>query len=674
MAKYRISADIGGTFTDFVIEDKTTGDMKIGKVPTTPDNPARGVLNGVKQLVDNAKDIDFFVHGTTVGLNAFLERRGARVLLLMTSGISDTYTIARGHREELYKLHYRKPDQLVPRRDVHGVEERLGWDGTVVIPLDESSLLPIIDKVKAENIPAVAVCLLHAYSNPAHEQRVGEILAAALPGVSISLSHEVAPEWREVERASSTVMDAYVAPVVELYLSTLKKELVGVGMKETVHVMRSNGGVMTDAHASKHPITTLLSGPVGGSIGGVELSKSTGIKNLLCVDMGGTSFDLSLVVDGQAELSSETVLQGLPLLMSIINIETVGAGGGSLAWVENGGLRVGPQSAGSQPGPVCYGRGGTQPTITDANLFLGRLGEGSLLNGEMSLDTSATALAFKKLASEIGLSDIQLAEGMISIGNAKMADAMRTITVGRGIDPRGFTLVAFGGAGPMHAVELARELDIGQIIIPQFPGTFSAWGMLQSDIRHDLNVSYYALSDDIDHSIVAGHFDEMRTAGAAVLTEENVAVEDMSFNFSVDLRYVGQEYTINVPVSEGVDIDLAVDCFHDLYEARYGHALKGSPVEFINLRVAAIGQLERSPSGSETTKNTGSPIINHRGIIFDGETHKTPIFKRDFMNEGQLFTSPAVIEEASATTIIPPGYGFRLDAIGNIVIQSEAIS
>ncbi len=674
MAKYRISADIGGTFTDFVIEDQDTGEMKIGKVPTTPENPARGVLNGVEQLVEDAADIDFFVHGTTVGLNAFLERRGARVLLLMTSGISDTYTIARGHREELYKLHYRKPDQLVPRCDVHEVTERLSWDGSEVTPLDESSLLPIIEKVKAENIPAIAVCLLHAYSNPEHEKRVGDILAAALPGVSISLSHQVAPEWREVERASSTVMDAYVAPVVELYLSTLKRELTDVSMNETVHVMRSNGGVMTDAYASRHPITTLMSGPVGGSIGGVELSKSTGIKNLLCVDMGGTSFDLSLVVDGQAELSSETVLQGLPLLMSIINIETVGAGGGSLAWIENGGLRVGPQSAGSQPGPVCYGRGGAQPTITDANLFLGRLGEGSLLNGEMSLDIPATATAFKNLASEIGLSDIELAEGMISIGNAKMADAMRTITVGRGIDPRDFTLVAFGGAGPMHAVELARELDIEEIIIPQFPGTFSAWGMLQSDIRHDLNVSYYALSDDIDHSVVAGHFGEMRADGATVLAEENVANDNMKFDFSVDLRYVGQEYTINVPVSDDVDIEMTVDSFHTLYKARYGHALDDSPVEFINLRVAAIGQLKRSPSKSIAITRDEMSIVDHRDIIFNGETHKTPILKLDLMTAGQLFTSPAVIEEASATTIIPPGYGFKLDPIGNVIIQAKASS
>lgn len=668
---YRVAADIGGTFTDFVIEDQSTGGVRIGKVPTTPENPARGILNGVGQLIDDPEDIEFFVHGTTVGLNAFLERRGARVLLLMTEGIADTYTIARGHREELYKLHYRKPKQLVPRKDVHEVTERLGWDGSVIKPLDESSLSPIIEKVKAENIPAVAVCLLHAYANPEHEQRVAEILARELPGVSVSLSHSVAPEWREVERASSTVMDAYVAPVVELYLKTLKSEFLDVGMRQTIHVMRSNGGVMTDMHASKHPITTLLSGPVGGSIGGVELSKSTGIKNLLCVDMGGTSFDLSLVVDGRPEQSNETVLQGLPLLMSIINIDTVGAGGGSLAWIENGGLRVGPKSAGSVPGPVCYGRGGTQPTITDANLFLGRLGEASLLGGDMTLDTASTAKAFEDLGREIGLSATELAEGMISIGNAKMADAMRTITVGRGIDPRDFTLVAFGGAGPMHAVELARELDIKQILVPQFPGTFSAWGMLQSDIRHDFAATHYAISTEVDKGKLVMEFEGMLAGGTKTLTEEGVPEAQMEFQRSVDLRYVGQEYTINVALDESFDLDAAIAEFHDLYQARYGHALHGSAVEIINLRLAAIGRLERATFAETKKLAPQDPIIGHRDIIFDGQSHHSPIYKRERLPTGQMFKSPAVVEETSATSIIPPGYTFKIDDIGNLLIQSE---
>ena len=671
MTKYRVSADIGGTFTDFVIENEK-GHIQIGKVPTTPDNPARGVLNGISQLVENPTDIEFFVHGTTVGLNAFLERRGARVLLLMTGGVGDTYTIARGHREELYKLHYRKPKQLVPRHDVHEVEERLNWDGSILTPLNEDSLIPIIEKVQSEKIPAIAICFLHSYSNPIHEKRVGEILKEALPGVSVSLSHEVAPEWREVERASSTVMDAYIAPVVELYLKTLKVELVDAGMDKTIHVMRSNGGVMTDKSASRHPISTLMSGPVGGSIGGAELSKSTGINNLLCVDMGGTSFDLSLVVDGKVQLSTETVLEGLPLLMSIINIETVGAGGGSLAWLENGGLRVGPKSAGSVPGPVCYGRGGTDPTITDANLFLGRLGEGSLLGGKMSLDLKATATVFSKMAAKIGLSDIGLAEGIISIGNAKMADAMRTITVGQGIDPRGYTLVAFGGAGPMHAVELARELDISQILIPLHPGTFSAWGMLQSDIRHDLSISNFSIASETDIDVLKNLFGNMVDEGKKILETENVPPTRMEFSRFADLRYSGQEYTISVPISEGFSIESLVNNFHSLHETRYGHGLPNSPVEIINLRLAALGKLDRSPSDFQAGNSGVDPIVSERSIIFDGVSYKTPILKRVLMAGDTVRKSPAVIEEDSATTVIPPGYTFKLDVVGNIIIQAEA--
>lgn len=670
MTRYRVSADIGGTFTDFVYENDS-GQVRIGKVPTTPDNPAQGILNAVNQFIDKPEEIEFFVHGTTVGLNALLERRGARVLLLMTGGISDTYTIARGNRAEMYNLHYRKPTQLVPRRDVHEVVERLNWDGSEHTSLDLASLASVIDKVKAEKIPAVAVCLLHAYKNPAHELAVGEYLKDALPGVSVSLSHQVAPEWREFERASSTVMDAYVAPVVELYLETLKGELLASGMHETVHVMRSNGGVMTDKSASRHPISTLMSGPVGGSIGGVELAKVTGRENLLCVDMGGTSFDLSLVVNGRAQVDNETVLEGLPLLMPIVDIETVGTGGGSLAWIEVGGLRVGPQSAGSQPGPVCYGRGGTEPTVTDANLFLGRLGADSLLSGKMTLDIPATQQAFARMGEQLGLTDAQLAEGIINISNAKMADAMRTITVGRGLDPRDFTLVAFGGAGPMHAVELARELDMREVLIPRFPGTFSAWGMLQSDIRHDFSRNYYAIANSEDRDSLTEIFASLVEDGRDMLCGEDVADADMTFKRSIELRYVGQEHTLNVPLEEDFSIDSLLEEFHTLYQGRFGHASPQAPVEMINLRVAAIGRLGRSPGKFTPAPEGTNPLVGERNITFDGGLHATPIVRRDLLGVGAIGHSPVVIEEESSTTIVPPGYSYRLDAYGNLLITKE---
>src|SRR5256886_4972246 len=495
---YRVAMDIGGTFTDFVVVDEAARATSTGKTSTTPANPEQGVLSGLTQVVSELSDISFVVHGTTVGLNAFLERKGTRVLLVMTAGLRDAYSIARHDRKELYTLRYRKPERLVPRHDVYEVVERLRWDGSVDTVFDESSLEPLIEAVKREGIEAVAVCLVNAYVNPDHELRTREVLQRECPGLSVKLSHEIAREWREYERASTAVLNAYVAPRVEGYLRSLEEELSGRGVDETLHVMQSNGGITTAAKARQQPVQTLLSGPVGGTIGGAALSRATGRLKLLCVDMGGTSFDLSLIVDVRPTVSTETELEGLPILMPLVDIHTIGAGGGSLAWLEAGGLRVGPQSAGADPGPACYGRGGTQPTVTDANLFLGRLDAGYFLGGRMTLNEEASERALASVAAEVGLRTTALAEGMLAIINARMADAMRTITVKQGIDPREYSLVAFGGAGPMHAVWLAEELEIGEVIVPWSPGTFSAWGMLQTDMRHDVVRSFYRPLAELD--------------------------------------------------------------------------------------------------------------------------------------------------------------------------------
>jgi len=667
---FKVSADIGGTFTDFVFEDER-GHTHIGKVPTTPQNPSQGVLDGLNAQFGDLSDIEFFVHGTTVGLNAFLERRGARVLLLMTAGVSDSYTIARGHRTHLYQVQYRKPEQLVPRRDVHEIRERLAWDGSVVDPLNEDDLKAVIDHVKREGIKAIAVCFVHAFTNPAHEHRAREVLRAALPDVSISLSSDIAREWREYERASSVTMDAYVAPVVELYLKTLRAELSKAGMEKTVHVMRSNGGVMTDRMARDQPISTLLSGPVGGAIGCVQLSKDTGRANLLGVDMGGTSFDLTLVIDGQPQLSTEASLQGLPLLMSVVDIHTIGTGGGSIAWIEAGGLRVGPKSAGSQPGPACYGRGGAEPTVTDANLFLGRLASNSLLGGKMSLDVDATARAMTKLAQPLGISELDIAEGILAISNAKMADAMRTITVEKGIDPREFTLVAFGGAGPMCAVELAYELQIGEILIPRFPGTFSAWGMLQSDIRSDFTANFFFPADHVDPAAMRQVCQSLQDQGTELLEHEHVAPADMLFVLTADLRYVGQENTLGIPFTTDSWVPDILKAFHAAHERRFGHAQPNNPVEFVNLRLAAVGRLPRERQPFASTPQQASPVIGERDVIFGGKTLRANIFNRVLFTDQTRYFGPGVIEEQSATTFVPPGYGFRLDDWGNILIQKD---
>ncbi|MEM7612051.1 MAG: hydantoinase/oxoprolinase family protein [Pseudomonadota bacterium] len=668
MTTYRISADIGGTFTDIVVEP-SDGPVFVGKVPTTPTNPAEGVVNGVRELIPDISDIDFFVHGTTVGLNAFLERRGERVLLLATEGLGDAYTIARGNRHTLYELRYRKPAQLVARRDVHEIGGRLTWDGNELTPLNHADFEPVIDKVKAEGIKAIAVCFVHAYAHPQHELEAYDVLSAALPGVSISLSHEVAREWREYERASSTVMNAYVAPVVQRYLRSLQSELSGFGMNTTVHIMQSNGGVSTAESAQEKPVFTLLSGPVGGTIAGSSLAESTGRKNLLCVDMGGTSFDLSLVINGQANTTLETELEGLPLLMSIVDIETIGTGGGSIAWLENGAMRVGPHSAGSQPGPACYGRGGTQPTVTDANLYLGRLGEKSLLGGDMSLDKSAASSAIESLATQVGLDATAFAEGVLAISNAAMADAMRTITVSQGLDPRDFTLVAFGGAGPMAAVFLAEELNIGEVLIPRFPGTFSALGMLQTDLRHDFTQSFFRPGNEVTDADLHAVFDALQTQGLAALAQEGIDADHVSFKHSADMRYVGQEYTISVPLS-GASVTGVSDAFHAAHERRYGHSSPGAPVEYVNLRLAALGALQRydNPPASGSSEPAA---LGQRDIVFSGDAVPTTIVARERLEPGYTAMGPLVIEEQSATTVVPPGWSIALESDGNIVLRRE---
>lgn len=672
MSRYRVAADIGGTFTDLVVSDPMEHTTVTGKVSTTPDNPAIGMMDGVRELIHDPASIDYIVHGTTVGLNAFLERRGARVLLLMTRGNRDAYSVARGDRKTLYELQYRKPERLVPRRDVHEVGGRLRWDGTEIEPVVEADFEPIVDKVRREGIDSVTVCFLHAYVNPAHELRAREILTAALgDDVVVTLSHEIAREWREYERASSAVMNGYIAPIARRYLVSLERELTALGVEAPLHVMQSNGGVIRASTAQEQPVHTLLSGPVGGTIGGATLAKALDRPNLLCVDMGGTSFDMSLISNFEPSIGNETELEGLPLLLPLVEIHTIGAGGGSQAWLEAGALRVGPRSAGAVPGPVCYRRGGTAPTVTDANLFLGRIGRDARLGGWMELDFDATAQAMRRFAEPLGLSDVEFAEGMLSIINAKMADAIRTITVKQGIDPRDFAIVAFGGAGSMHAAWLARELGVGEVIVPWSPGTFSAWGMLQSDIRRDLTKSFYhpvatVSADDVTHVL-----DALRTEGTELLMAEKVADDDMYFVGSADMRYVGQEYFVNVVVTSPVDLVEIERRFHDAHETRYGHATPGAPVEFVNLRLGALGRIESEVHAFAPRDNQGDPERTRRLVVFDGTEHDTAVLLRERMPVGAHYEGPHVIEEDSATTVVPPGYTSTIDRLGNLVITKE---
>ena len=667
---YRVSADIGGTFTDIVVEDTSKKNIKTIKVLSTPENPANAVFEGLNSNL-NIKDVNFIVHGTTVGLNAFLERKGSRVLLLMTKGISDTYTIARGDRKELYNVQYSKPGTLVPRKDVVEVEERIMWDGSIHTNLNEKDLSNIVKIIKEQNIKAVAVCYLHSYVNPQHEIQTREFLAQHIEDdVVISLSHEIAREWREYERASTAVMNSYIGPVTNNYLKSLKNQLQSSNYTNPLYIMQSNGGVIRAESALEQPVKTLLSGPVGGTIGGQALSKLINRPNLICVDMGGTSFDMSLIINGKPSVTNETEQEFIPLLIPLVDIHTIGAGGGSVAWLENEALRVGPRSAGANPGPACYGKGGNEPTVTDANLFLGRLGKESKLGGWMDLDLNASTSVLDNLSKKLNISAVELAEGILSIINAKMADAIRTITVKEGIDPREFSLVAFGGAGSMHAVWLAEELEIKEIIVPNDPGTFSAWGMLQTDIRRDLTVNFYQNFQTLEQNKLLESYNNLKEEATELLKSENVQESNMNFNLTADMRYIGQEYYVNVNLTEPFNLEYINKSFHETYEKQYGHSTPEGPCEFINLRLIAMGQIEKSGSIKSAGEDT-TIVESKREVIFNQKPHQTDVFNRQKIETNKKFNGPAIIEESTATTIIPPNYNIVKDDFGNIIITKK---
>ena len=667
---YRVSADIGGTFTDIVVDDTENNSIKTIKVLSTPENPANAVFNGLNSNLE-IENIDFIVHGTTVGLNAFLERKGSRVLLIMTKGVSDTYTIARGDRKELYNVRYTKPGTLVPRKDVYEVEERTMWDGSIKTKLNVDDLSNIAEIINKEDIKAVSICFLHSYVNPQHEIQSRNYLSKLIKeDVVISLSHEIAREWREYERASTAVMNSYIGPVTNNYLKSLQKQLEGSNYKKPLYIMQSNGGVIRAESALEQPVKTLLSGPVGGTIGGQALSKLIKRPNLICVDMGGTSFDMSLIINGKPSVTNETEQEFIPLLIPLVDIHTIGAGGGSVAWLENEALRVGPRSAGANPGPACYGKGGQEPTVTDANLYLGRLGKESKLGGWMDLDLNASESVLKSLSEKLNISSTELAEGILSIINAKMADAIRTITVKEGIDPREFSLVAFGGAGSMHAVWLAEELEINEIIVPNDPGTFSAWGMLQTDIRRDLTVNFYQNFQSLEKEKLLENFNKLKDEAIALLKSENVNENDMSFSLTADMRYIGQEYYVNVDISEPFDLNEINNNFHKTYEKQYGHSTPEGPSEFINLRLIATGKIKKTDS-VKSIENDKTIKDSKRKIIFNQKEYETKIYARHNIRVNESFEGPAVIEESTATTVIPPNYSIIKDEFGNIIITKD---
>jgi N-methylhydantoinase A len=667
-----VSADIGGTFTDLVFQDSETGTCGAFKVLSTPQNPALAVIEGLDKALPEGSEAAFFIHGTTVGLNAVLTRRGAKVALVTTRNYRDVYTIQGNDRGEIFSIHWRKPRPLAEIPDTFVVTERINAKGEVETPIDLGELDAVVTAVRDRGYEAIAICLLFAFKNPEHELAAAAYLAERLPGMSIALSHRVSPEWREYARTSTTVMDAYAAPVVRRYLETLVDQMQDrLARGAHIHVMKSNGGAMTAAAAAEIPLQTLLSGPVGGTIGGQTLSETTGRPNLICVDMGGTSFDASLIIDGKPSSSNEAELEGLPIQMSVVDIHVIGAGGGSIAWEEAGAVRVGPQSAGSVPGPACYGRGGTQPTVSDANLVLGRLDSANFAGGTMTLDIDKARTAVKSLGDRFGLSTEAMAQGIIDIINAKMADAIRTITVRRGIDPRDFSLVAYGGAGPAQAAALAEQIDIGEVIIPVLPGAFSAWGMLQTDVRHDFKKTYYGFWDAVELGDLTTSFSDLEAQGRDFLRREGLSDADISFERFADFRYHGQEYVLTIPISAGpIDMGAVRKSFDDAYERQYGHSAPESRMEVANLRVAAVGRLRRPGIADPAIEAGAAP--RSRKVYFGGREFDTAIIDRAGLAPGAVVQGPAIIEETTATTLVPNDWTATIIAGGHMTLTRKA--
>jgi N-methylhydantoinase A len=679
MSSFRVAIDIGGTFTDVVAYDEEAGGYVAGKSSTTPDDLTEGVLNALAAIDSHPGACSFAVHGTTQGLNAFLQRRGERVLLLATAGAGAAYHIARGNRTRLYDIHFRKPIPLVSRSDIIEIGGRLNYAGAELTLLDRAAVRAAAQRVRDEGFGAVAIAFLFSYANPDHELEAEAILRAELgDGVTISLSHRIAREWREYERTSSTVLDAYTSPVVRRYLDRLEGELRGRGLRVPLHVMQSSGGIITAQSARQVSLQTLLSGPVGGTMGGVALARMLERPNLICIDMGGTSFDVSLVVDGAPDVASEASLDGLPLLLSVVNIHTIGAGGGSVAYLEAGGLRVGPESAGAAPGPACYRRGGTRPTVTDANVVLGRVDPAWFAGGQITLDVDAARRAVRDLGIKLGLEAVELAEGICDVINAKMAQAIRTLTVEKGIEPRDFTLVAFGGAGPMHAAFLARELDVEEVVVPRFPGAFSAWGMLETEIRKDFARACFSPLSDLDHAELAAGVEAQEREAIESLADEGIAPGQGRIEHALDIRYVGQEYTLTIsllsaaePRERAFDEALARR-FDEAHERRFGHANAGAPIELVALRSTALGDLGRARSQQFGRRLEGGYGYDERPVVFGRVPRKARVVRRDAIAPGEVVDGPAVIVEATATTVVPPGSRLEVDGLGDLVIAIGA--
>jgi len=683
MSRYRITVDTGGTFTDVVYFDEARCEITIHKLPSTPHNPSEAIVAGVQHLLDqgvDAGDIEFFCHGTTVGTNALLEGKGARTGLLVTEGFRGIYEVGEQstpHGHSVFDISYQKPPLLAPESLTGEVGERVDFQGKVLRKLDEAALRGTVRALSDKGVTSVAVCLLFSFLYPRHEQKIARIINEEAPEMSVSLSSEVLPQIREFFRLSTTVINAYLQPILENYVHHLEAQLDAAGVHtKKRYIMQSNGGTATFDVAARKAVATVLSGPAGGVTAGVNLARDLKQPNLITFDMGGTSCDVAMIKDGEASHANRIEVDGRVISVPMMDINTVSAGGGTIARADAlGQLQVGPDSAGAVPGPACYGSGGTLPTVTDANLLLGYLGEDNFLGGRMALVVAHARQAMEDgVAAPLGMSLAAAAEGVVRIINVKMEEAIKAISTMRGFDLREFMLVAFGGAGPLHAGQMARNLAMRGVIVPLYPGVNSAIGLLQADVRHDYAVSRLTLITAIGPEEVAGRLKTLADRAGAALRAEGFQSREIVIEYAIDMRYAGQGYELTVPLASGRVTKKTLAeiraTFDETHEKLFGHSGPEEPVEVVTYRVTGIGKLPEVKM--PVFRRKGTPLktayLGKRRARFDGAACDAAVYQRERLDVGHGIKGPAIIEQLDSTLVVHPGQLARVDRFKNIVI------
>jgi len=682
-----VGIDTGGTFTDLVAVELDGGRYHYHKVPTLTADPARGILEGIAELLDqNAlarSDVRFLVLGTTLATNAVLEGKWARTGLITTAGFRDVLELARQRRPHYFNLDIPKPMPPAPRDCRIEVAERIAGDGTVVAPLAEDQVLAAIESLKSAGVDAVAICFMHAYANAEHEDKAAALVRKHWPDVYLCASHEVLAEFREFERFATTAVNASLMPVMDRYLDRFERGVAGIGIGQAPRVMQSNGGAVSPGAVRKLPINTFFSGPAGGVIGSAGLGRQLGLSNMVTFDMGGTSTDVCLIRDGEPAKKSERQMGGFPVRTRTLDIHTIGAGGGSIAWIDAGGLlKVGPQSAGAYPGPAAYGRGGTLPTVTDANVVLGRLNPASLLGGRMAMHADKARLAIDGLAGHLGVDAVKAAAGVIEIINANMMGAVRVISVEQGEDPRDFALVAFGGAGPLHAADVARQMGMRKVLVPPRPGLLSAIGLLHADVRGDFSLTRLTRAGREGLPALNSGLEILERRGSAWLAGEGE--RSASFDWFADLRYLGQNSELIMELARGTltvaALAALVEAFHRRHKDHYGYDMRGQPVEVVNVRLVVTAKRRAGVSGS-LRKGFPTPSGSARGGLKQALTGRrrvwfpdtgfvaTRILDRDRLPAGCRIVGPAIIDQMDATTVVPPRAVVKCDKLGYLHMQ-----